>query len=100
MLCLGNADGAGTAAREVKRREPHRATPETPILGPTHRAPKVEVLRLTNMILVHANAAIVHKVDGAHENIINNFVHIQSHSVIYAIPLYNSPASLILGTIA
>ena len=64
---VSNADGARTTARE-----PHPAITETPILGPTHRAlaPKVEVLRLTNMILVHENAAIVHKVGGVHENII------------------------------
>ena len=41
MLCLGNADDAGATAREQ-----HRATPETPILSPIHRAPKIEVLRL------------------------------------------------------
>ncbi len=55
-LRLGNADGARTTAQEQ-----HRATPETLILGPTHRAPKMEVIRLTNKILVHANTAIVHK---------------------------------------
>ena len=54
--CLGNADCAGTTGCE-----PHRATPETPILGPIHRAPKIEVLWLTNMILVHAQVALVHK---------------------------------------
>ena len=31
ILGLGNADCAGTTGRE-----PHRATPETPILGPIH----------------------------------------------------------------
>ena len=71
MLGFGNADGAGTPARE-----PHRATQETPFLGPSHRAPKVEVLLLTNKFLVHASAALVHKAGGAHESIINNFVHI------------------------
>ena len=29
-----------------------------------------EVLWLTNMILVHAHAALVHKLGGAHENIL------------------------------
>ena len=52
------------------------------------------------MILVHANASIVHKVGGGHENIINHFVHIQSCSVIDALPLNDSPAFLFLGTIA
>ena len=95
MLRLGNADGARTTASE-----PHRAAPETSILGPTHRAQKIEVLLLTNMIFVHAQLASVHKVGGAHENIINNFVHIHSRFVINAIPLNNSPAFLILETIA
>jgi len=95
MLCLGNADCAGTTGRE-----PHRATPETPILGPIHRAPKIEVLRLTHMTGVHAQAAIVHKLGGAHENILDNFVHIHGRPVIDAIPLRYSPAILVLGTIA
>ena len=95
MLCLGNADCAGTTGRE-----PHRATPETPILGPTHRAPKIEVLWLTHIICVHAHAALVHKLGGAHENILDNFVHIHGRSVIDAIPLRNSPTILVLGTIA
>ena len=95
MLCLGNADCAGTTGRK-----PHRATPETPILGPTHRAPKIEVLRLTHMIRVHAQAAMVHKLGGAHENILDNFVQIHGRSVIDAIPLRNSPTILVLGTIA
>ena len=95
MLCLGNADCAGTTGRE-----PHRATPETPILGPAHRAPKIEVLWLTHMIRVHAQAAMVHKLGGAHENILDNFVHIRGRPVIDAIPLRNSPTILVLGTIA
>ena len=95
MLCLGNADFAGTTGRE-----PHRATPETPILGPIYRAPKIEVLRLTHMIRVHAQAAVMHKLGGAHENILDNFVQIHGRSVIDAIPLRNSPAILVLGTIA
>ena len=53
-----------------------QASPETPILEPTHQAPKVAVLQLTNIILVHLNAAIMHKVDGALVEIINNFVNI------------------------
>ena len=95
MPCLGNADCAGATGRE-----PHRATPETPILGPTHRAPKIEVLLLTNMIRVHAQVALMHKLGGAHENILDNFVHIHGPSVIDAIPLRNSPTILVLGTIA
>ena len=78
----------------------HRATPETPILGPIHRAPKIEVLWLTDMIPVHAQAALVHKLSGAHENIVNNFGHVHGRSVINAIPLRNSPTILVLGTIA
>ena len=95
MLCLGNADCAGTTGRK-----PHRATPETPILGPTHRAPKIEVLWLTNMIRVHAQVALVHKLSGAHENIVNDFGHIHGRSVIDAIPIRNFPTILVLGTIA
>ena len=95
ILRLGNADCAGTTGRE-----PHRATPETPILGPIHRAPKIEVLWLANRIRVHAHAALVHKLSGAHENIVDNFWHIHGRSVIDAIPLRNSPTILVLGTIA
>ena len=67
--CLGNADCGWTTGRA-----PHRATPETPILGPIHRAPKIEVLWPISIIRVHAHAALVHKLGGAHENIINNFM--------------------------
>ena len=94
FLRLGDADCAGTTGRE-----PHRATPETPILSSIHRAPKIEVLRLANMVRIHAKAAIVHKLGGAHENIVNNFFHVIGRSVIDAVPLRNSPALLILGTI-
>ena len=94
ILRLGNADCAGTTGRE-----PHRATSETPILGPIHQAPKIKVPWLTNMIRVHAQVALVHKLSGAHENILDNFVQIHGRSVIDAIPLRNSPALLILGTI-
>ena len=93
--CLGNADCAGATGRK-----PHQATPETPILGTIHRAPKIEVLWLTNMIRVHAHAALVHKLSGAHENIVDNFGHIHGRSVITAIPLRNSPTILVLGSIA
>ena len=93
-LRLGNTDCSRTTACEL-----HEATQETPILGPTHQAPKIEVLHITNKIFVHANTTIVHKVGGALVEIINNFVHIQSSTVINAIPLNNSPAFLILGTI-
>jgi hypothetical protein len=44
-------------------------------------------------------AAIVRKLGGAHENIINNFMYIECCSVIDEIPLNNSRAILILGTI-
>ena len=74
-------------------------TPETPILSSIHRAPKIEVLRLADMVRVHAKAAIVHKLGGAHENIVNNFFHVIGRPVIDAVPLRNSPALLILGTI-
>ncbi len=53
---LIDADGAGTTGREA-----HLASPEIPILGTTDRAPEVEIFRLTNMVLIHAQAAIVHK---------------------------------------
>ena len=52
------------------------------------------------MVLIHAQGAIVHTCDGAHENIINNFMHIKCCSVIDAIPLMDSLAILIFGTIA
>ena len=52
------------------------------------------------MIPVHAHAALVHKLSGAHENIVDNFGHIHGRSVIDAIPLRNSPTILVLGTIA
>jgi hypothetical protein len=52
------------------------------------------------MVLIHAQAAIVQKRYGALENIIDNFMHIKCCSVIDAIPLMDSPAILILGTIA
>ena len=85
-------------AQGTTGREPQRATPETPILVPIHRAPKTEVLRLTNMIRVHAKAAMVHKLGGAHENILNNFFHVIGRSVIDAVPLHNSPALLIMAS--
>jgi len=92
---LSDADGAGTTGREA-----HRAPPDTPILGTTNRAPEVEIPRLTNMVLIHAQAAIVHEHGGARQNILNNFMRIIFCSVIDAIPLMDSPAILILGTIA
>ena len=45
-------------------------------------------------------AALVHKLGGALENILENFVQIHGRSVIDAIPLSYSPAILVLGTIA
>ncbi len=92
---LGDADGAGTTGREA-----HLASPDTPILGTTNRAPAVEISRLTNMVLIHVQAAIVHGLGGARKNILNNFMHIKFCSVINAIPLMDSPAILILGTFA
>ncbi len=90
---LSDADGAGTTSSEV-----HWASPDTPILGTTNQAPEVEIPRLINMILIHAQAAIVHKRDGSHENILNHFMHIKFCSVVDAIHLMDSPAILILGT--
>ena len=52
------------------------------------------------MIRVHAHAALVHKLSGAHENIIDNFGHIHGRSLVNATPLRNSPTILVLGTIA
>ena len=52
------------------------------------------------MIRVHAHATLVHKLSGAHENIVDNFGHVHGSSLINAIPLRNSPAILVLGTIA
>ena len=91
---LGDEDCSGTTGCEQ-----HRASPETPILGPTDRAPEVEVLWLTNVVFFHAQATFVHKVGGAHENIVDNFVHIKGRSVIDTIPLMDS-AAFILGTFA
>jgi hypothetical protein len=42
----------------------------------------------------------VHELGGARENILNNFMHIVFCSVVDAITLMDSPAILILGTIA
>ncbi len=67
-------------------------------IGTTNRA-EVLILRLTNMVLIYAQAAIVHKLGGAHENILNNFMQIKCCSAIDAIPLMYFPAILILGTI-
>ncbi len=69
---LGDADGAGSTGREA-----HRASPDTPILGTTNQAPEVEIPRLTNMVLIHAQAAIVHELGGARENVLNNIMHIK-----------------------
>ncbi len=52
------------------------------------------------MVLVHAQAALVYKIGCAHENIVDKFVHIKDRSVIYAIPLSDFPAILIIGTLA
>ena len=52
------------------------------------------------MICVHAHAALVHKLSGAHINIVDNFGHVHGRSLIDTIPLRNSPTILILGTIA
>jgi hypothetical protein len=52
------------------------------------------------MVLIHAQAAIVHALGCACEKILNNFMHIKCCSVIDAIPLIDSPAILILETIA
>jgi hypothetical protein len=52
------------------------------------------------MVLIHVHAAIVHEHGGARQNILNNFMRIIFCSVIDAIPLMDSPAILILGTIA
>ncbi len=51
------------------------------------------------MILIHAKAARVHKVGGAHENIFDNFMYIECCFVIGAIPPSDSLAILILGTL-
>jgi hypothetical protein len=52
------------------------------------------------MILVHAKAAVDHKLGGAYKNVNRDFMYIERSSVINAIPLNDSPAILILGTIA
>ncbi len=52
------------------------------------------------MVLIHAQASIVHELGGAREKILNNFMLIEFCSVIDAIPLMDSPAILILRTIA
>jgi hypothetical protein len=52
------------------------------------------------MVLIHAQAAIVHELGGARENILYDFMRIKFCSVIDAIPLIDSPAVIILGTIA
>jgi hypothetical protein len=52
------------------------------------------------MVLIHAQATIMHELGGAREDILNNFMHIKFCSVIDAIPLMDSPAIFILGTFA
>jgi hypothetical protein len=59
ILCLCNADGAGTTYREQHRQA------QRPQLSDL--APKVDILLLTNIILVHAKAALVHKVSATQE---------------------------------
>ncbi len=83
----------------VVKRIGHPQMPQF-LAPPTLAAPEVEIPRLTNMVLIHAQAAIDHELGGARENILNDFLHIKCCSVIDAIPLMDSPAILILGTIA
>jgi hypothetical protein len=52
------------------------------------------------LITLAASGVIVHELGGARQNILNHFMRIKFCSVIDAIPLMDSPAILILGTIA
>jgi hypothetical protein len=45
------------------------------------------------MVLIHAQAAIVHELGGARKNILNNFMCIKFCSVIYAMPSSSSELS-------
>ena len=60
----------------------------------------VDVLRLANKILVHAQSTLVHKVCGSFVEIINNVVHIHIRPVIRALFPNQSPALKMLGIIA
>ena len=84
IALLGNADTATTTARETHG------------LGLQSEAPQVEVLRLTNTILVHQQSALVHELCGAHVNIIDIIVHIHGSSVIRAMLLDDFPYTAIL----
>ena len=64
---LRNAD-----ARTATCSKPHRASPDTSRLRLTYEGPKVEVLRLSNKILVHVQSTLVHKLGGSLVQIINN----------------------------
>ncbi len=52
------------------------------------------------MVRVHVKAVVLPKLDGTHENALNNLMHIECRSVIDAIPFSDSPAILILRTLA
>jgi hypothetical protein len=58
------------------------------------------VLLLANIILVHAQSSLVHKVCGTLLEIIYNVVHIHLRPGIRTILLNQSPALNILGTLA
>jgi hypothetical protein len=84
----------------VVKRIGHPQIPQ--FLAPPTEHQRYRSQGLPTWVLIHAQAAIVHELGGARENILNNFMHIKFCSVIDAIPLMDSPAIrvLILGTIA
>ena len=89
---LRNAD-----ARTATGSKQHRASPDTCSLRLTYEGPNVEVLRLSNKILVHVQFTLVHKLGGSLVQIINNGVHIHVHQLIRAILPYQSLALNFLG---
>ncbi len=84
--------------QQAVKRIGHPQRPQ--FMAPPTEQQEVEILLLTNMVLIHVHAAIVHKLGSAHENTLNDFMHIKCCSVIDAIPLSDSPAFLTLGIIA
>ena len=89
---LRNAD-----ARTSTGSEPHRASPDTRRLRLTYEGPKVEVLPLSNKVLVHVQFTLVHKLGGSLVQIVNNGVYIHVRQLIRAILPYQSPALSFLG---
>jgi hypothetical protein len=84
---LGDADDSTATTRK-----PHRESPGTRCLRLKYAAPKIDVLLLTNEILVHVQPTLMHVVCGSLVEIIHNLVHIHFRAVIRVIFANQSPA--------